>query len=204
MNIYIIYLICLLSGYLTGSILFAYVITKLVKGEDIRELGNNNPGAYNTFNSTGKFWGILTGFLDSFKALIPILIANHFFNLSTISLWLIGVGAIIGHGYPLFFNFKGGRAAGTLMGIYLFFIPYELLASFIIMIFLVIVLIKSHRGVWAPLGIITFSAIACLFFNHTTDVKIIIWLSGLIGLYFNRDSFPKISELILQKNKYKN
>jgi len=190
MNTYLTYLICLLSGYLTGSILFAYVITKLVKGEDIRDLGNNNPGAYNTFKSTGRFWGILTGLLDSSKALIPMLLANYFFDLSTISLGLIGIGAIIGHGYPLFFNFKGGRAAGTLMGIYLFFIPYELLTALIIIPLIVFSLIKKDQGFWTPLGIITLSAVACLFFNHPLDVKIMVWASGIVGLYFNRNFLP--------------
>lgn len=199
MNTYLTYTICLLSGYLTGSILFAYIITKLVKGEDIRDLGNNNPGAANTFKNTGKFWGILTGLLDSSKALIPILLANYFFELSTISLGLIGAGAIIGHGYPLFFNFKGGRAAGTLMGIYLFFIPYELLASFIIIPFIVFTLIKKDHSFWSPLGIITFSAVACLFFNHPADVKIVVWATGIIGLYFNRDFLPIRVKALLQK-----
>lgn len=200
MNTYIIYLTCLLSGYLTGSILFAYVITKLVKGEDIRDLGNNNPGAYNTFQNTGKFWGILTGLLDSLKALIPMLLANYFFNLSTISLGLIGAGAIIGHGYPLFFNFKGGRAAGTLMGIYLFFIPYELLTALIIIPLIVFSLIKKDRGFWSPLGIITFSAVTCLFFHHTMDEKIVVWATGIVGLYFNRYFLPIRVKALLQKD----
>lgn len=200
MDTYLTYIICLLSGYLTGSILFAYVITKLVKGEDIRDLGNNNPGAANTFNSTGKFWGILTGLLDSLKALIPMLLANYFFNLSTISLGLIGVGAIIGHGYPLFFNFKGGRAAGTLMGIYLFFIPYELLAGFIIIPLIVFPLIKKDRGFWTPFGIIIFSAVTCLFFDHTTDVKIMVWATAIVGLYFNRYFLPTRVKALLQKD----
>jgi len=190
MDTYLTYILCLLSGYLTGSILFAWVITKLVKGEDIRDLGNNNPGAANTFKNTGKFWGILTGLLDSLKALIPMLIGNYFFNLSTISLGLIGIGAIIGHGYPLFFNFKGGRAAGTLMGIYLFFIPKELLAAFIIIPLIVFSLIKKDHSFWTPFGIITFSAVACLFFNHPMDVKIMVWASGIVGLYFNRNFLP--------------
>ncbi|MCK4793274.1 MAG: glycerol-3-phosphate acyltransferase [Desulfobacteraceae bacterium] len=103
-----------------------------------------------------------------------MLLANYFFDLSTISLGLIGAGAIIGHGYPLFFNFKGGRAAGTLMGIYLFFIPYELLVSFIIIPFIV--------------------------FNLTTDVKIIIWATGFIGLFFNRTYLPIRVKTLLQKD----
>jgi len=203
MNTYLTYIICLLSGYLTGSILFAWVITKLVKGEDIRNLGNNNPGAANTFRSTGKFWGILTGLLDGSKALIPMLLGNYFFNLSTISLGLIGIGAIIGHGYPLFFNFKGGRAAGTLMGIYLFFIHKELIAAFIIIPLIVFPLIKKDHSFWTPFGIITFSAVACLFFNHPMDVKIMVWASGIVGLYFNRDFLPIRVKVLLGKDANK-
>ena len=187
MDTYLTYIICLLSGYLIGSILFAYVITKLVKGEDIRDLGNNNPGAYNTFRNIGKFWGILAGLLDSLKAFIPMLLANYFFNLSTISLGLIGIGAIIGHGYPLYFNFKGGRAASTLMGIFLFFIPIEFLTALIVIPLIVFSLIKKEYGFWAPFGILISSGVACLFFQHTIDVKIMIWASGIVGLYFNRD-----------------
>ena len=203
MNTYLTYIICLLSGYLTGSILFAWVITKLVKGEDIRNLGNNNPGAANTFRSTGKFWGILTGLLDGSKALIPMLFGNYFFYLSTISLGLIGIGAIIGHGYPLFFNFKGGRAAGTLMGIYLFFIHKELIAAFIIIPLIVFSLIKKDHSFWTPFGIITFSAVACLFFNHPMDVKIMVWASGIVGLYFNRDFLPIRVKVLLGKDANK-
>ncbi|MGB4415120.1 MAG: glycerol-3-phosphate acyltransferase [Paludibacter sp.] len=187
MDAYLTYILCLLSGYLIGSILFACVITKLVKGEDIRDLGNNNPGAYNTFRNIGKFWGILAGLLDSLKAFIPMLLANYFFNLSTISLGLIGIGAIIGHGYPLFFNFKGGRAASTLMGIFLFFIPIEFLTALIVIPLIVFYLIKKEYGFWTPFGILISSGVACLFFQHTMDVKIMVWASGIVGLYFNRD-----------------
>ena len=201
MNTYMIYLLCLITGYLTGSILFAWVITKLVKGEDIRNLGNHNPGAANTFKSVGWFWGILTGLLDSLKAFVPMLIADHFFELSTVAVGLIGAGAIIGHGYPIFFNFKGGRAAGTLLGIYLYFIPYELLASFIIVPLIVYFLIKKDMSYWTPFGLIVLSAVSCLFFNHPADVKIMVFITGMIGLYFNRNYLPVRLKVLFQ-NKH--
>lgn len=190
MNIYLIYLLSLLAGYLTGSVLFAHIITKLVTGKDIRDLGNNNPGAANTFRSTGKFWGVLTLLLDTFKALIPILLANYYFDLSTISLGLIGAGAIIGHGYPLYYNFVGGRAAGTLMGTYAFFIPYELLGATIFVGLIMYFVFYKHMNFWTPLAVITVSATACLFFDHTVEVKSVIWANGMIGLYFNRAYLP--------------
>ena len=192
MNIYLIYLICLISGYLFGSIMFAYFITMLVKGKDIRSLGNHNPGAANTYKHVGAVWGILTGALDSFKALVPILIANHFFDISSISLGLIGIGAIIGHCYPIYFGFKGGRAAATLMGLYLFFIPYELVIAFVVIPLIVFTLIKTNSSYWTPFGLISFSAVLCLFFNHTVDVKIIVFAAGFVGLFFNRNYLPEI------------
>jgi len=87
-----------------------------------------------------------------------------------------------------------------LMGIYTFFIPYELLASFIIISLIVFSLIKKDYGFWSPLGIITFSAITCLFFNHPADVKIVVWATGIIGLYFNRTYLPIRVKTLLQKD----
>lgn len=188
MKVYLVDLICLISGYLIGSILFAHIITGIVKNKNIRELGNSNPGAYNVFRNVGKFWGVLAGLLDASKALLPIMIASRFFHLSNIELGCIGVGAILGHGYPLYYHFKGGRAASTLMGMYLFFITYEFIISFIITILILFTLIKKEYGIWGPTGIIAISSISCLFFPHPLEIKIFVWIAGLITLFFNRDA----------------
>ncbi len=201
MNIYLIYLICLLSGYLTGSILFSYIFTKIATGKDIRTLGNNNAGAANTYKHAGLVWGILAGILDGLKAYIPILIGYHCLHLSPVSLGLIGIGAIIGHGYPVYFGFKGGRGAATLMGVYLFFIPYQLLLSFVVVPLIVYTIIKEHIFAWIPGGIIGLSAIASLFFDHPPEVKTIVWVSALIVLFFNRDFIPKIISKLFRKKK---
>ncbi len=192
----------MLSGYLIGSVLFSYIFTKIVTGKDIRTLGNNNAGAANTYKHVGAVWGILTGTFDSLKALIPILIAHYWLNLSSVSLGLIGIGAIIGHCYPVYFRFKGGRAAATLMGLYIFFIPYELIVSFVVIPLIVFTVIKKNISYWIPFGIVSFSAIACLFFNHPIEVKMIIWVSAFVGLFFNRNYFPKmLKTTFTRKNK---
>lgn len=191
----------MLSGYLIGSILFSYIFTKFATGKDIRTLGNNNAGAANTYKNVGTVWGILTGVFDSLKALIPILIAHHWFNLSSVSLGLIGIGAIIGHCYPVYFRFKGGRAAATLMGLYIFFIPYELVAALVVIPLIVFTVIKRNISYWIPFGIISSSAIASLFLNHAIEIKIIIWASAFVGLFFNRYYFPKMLKQLLQTNK---
>ena len=87
------------------------------------------------------------------------------------------------------------------MGIYLFFIPYELLIALIIIPVIVFSLIKKDQGFWSPLGIITLSAVSCLFFNHSLDIKIMIWGTGLVGIYFNRKYLPIRVKTLLEQNK---
>jgi len=197
----ITYLVSFVIGYLSGSIMFAYIITKIVAGTDIRKLGNKNPGAANTYKNVGPFWGILTGLLDALKALVPILIGNYFFDLSSISLGFIGFGAVIGHGHPLFFRFKGGRAAGTLMGIFIFFIPIELMAAFIVVPLIVFTLVKTNRSYWAPFGIISFSATLSLILSHPLEVKIIVVSVAVLGLFLNRFYLPQMVKNLITKRE---
>lgn len=204
MNTYLFYSFCLLIGYLIGSILFARLITRLATGQNILELGNHNPGAYNVFRNVGKGWGILVGILDAGKALFPMLIARYAFHLQDdIALGCLGIGALLGHGYPLYYHFEGGRAASILMGMLIFFVPYEFLFSFLISGAIVLLFIKKEYGIWGPTLIIAFSAISCLFFPHTVEVKIIIWIGTLITLFFNRDAVQertkKLSPVVKKK-----
>lgn len=188
MNLFLTYLPYLISGYLIGSILFACLITKLAKNQNIRDLGNGNPGAYNVFRNVNKFWGVLTGILDVAKSFIPMWIASRFLQITDVTaLGCIGIGSVIGHGYPLYYRFKGGRTASTLLGMYLFFIGAELLIALIIDAIIVLGFIKKQYGIWGPSILIALSGILCLFFPHETSIKVIVWIGALVTLYFNRD-----------------
>lgn len=188
MNLFLTYLPYLISGYLIGSILFACLITELATNQNIRDLGNGNPGAYNVFRNVNKFLGILTGLLDVSKSFVPMWIASRFLQITdATALGCIGIGSIIGHGYPLYYRFRGGRAASTLLGIYLFFIPIELLIALIIDAIIVLGIIKKQYGIWGPSILIALSGILCLFFPHETSIKVIVWIGALVTLYFNRD-----------------
>jgi hypothetical protein len=78
------------------------------------------------------------------------------------------------------------------MGMYLFFIPYEFIVSFVVVALIVYTIVKKDIFIWIPAGIVGLSAIASLFFNHPVEVKMIIWVSALIVLFFNRDYIPKV------------
>lgn len=122
------------ASYLSGAVNYAIIITRLAVGKDIRTLGNLNPGTSNVLRTVGKGWGILVGFLDGIKGLLPVLLAKLFLfpanNARDLGfLYLIGIAAVLGHCRPVFYKFKGGGGIGTMQGVSLFFLPLEFLFS---------------------------------------------------------------------------
>ncbi|MBD9483769.1 glycerol-3-phosphate 1-O-acyltransferase PlsY [Pseudomonas sp. PDM14] len=110
-----------LLAYLLGSLSFAILLSRLSGGPDPRASGSGNPGATNMLRVAGKKLAILTLLGDLFKGLLPILIASLLgFGIQQ-QAW-IGLAAVIGHLYPLYFRFQGGKgvatAAGMLLGVY--------------------------------------------------------------------------------------
>ncbi|MBT3273782.1 MAG: glycerol-3-phosphate acyltransferase, partial [Spirochaetales bacterium] len=152
-------------GYLFGSINNAIIITRLVKGEDIRTQGNFNAGTMNVLRTVGKPWGILVAVLDALKAALPMLISRlvWFDDLSPAAFFAVfaaGAAAIIGHWKPIYHNFKGGRSVGCSLGVYLFIVPFEFIISFLISGLFVIAFIKNVKfkfGQWVPIVFIVFT-----------------------------------------------
>ncbi len=118
-------------SYFIGSIPFGFLITKIVKGVDIRQIGSGNPGATNVSRVLGKPYGILVFFLDMLKGFLPIFTFDLLFGSHdhSPSLILCGIGVICGHTFPIFLGFKGGKAAATGCGVFLWLAPIPLLVS---------------------------------------------------------------------------
>ena len=104
----------LIMGYLLGSIPFGLLLTKFSGGGDIRSIGSGNIGATNVLRTGKKGLAAVTLILDLLKGTVAVLIARY---LSPDDAVLAGVGAFIGHLYPIWLNFKGGKGVATLMGV---------------------------------------------------------------------------------------
>lgn len=118
-------------SYFIGSIPFGFLITKIVKGIDIRQIGSGNPGATNVSRVLGKPYGILVFFLDMLKGFLPIFtfdLLSGSYGYSP-SLILCGIGVICGHTFPISLGFKGGKATATGCGVFLWLAPIPLLIS---------------------------------------------------------------------------
>ena len=119
-----IYIACFAIGYLIGSINFSILISKKVKGFDLREKGSGNAGTTNVLRSVGKKAALLTLIGDILKGVVAILVAiiagKIVDNLdNALLVQIAGVCVILGHTFPVFFKFKGGKGIATSLGVLL-------------------------------------------------------------------------------------
>src|SRR5438105_7370922 len=112
------------AAYLVGSLSFAVIVSRLMGLHDPRSYGSGNPGATNVLRSGNKTAAILTLLLDALKGFVPVLLVRLFgepLGLGEGTVALVGVAAFVGHLWPVFFHFEGGKgvatAAGVLLGI---------------------------------------------------------------------------------------
>jgi glycerol-3-phosphate acyltransferase PlsY len=126
-------ILSIIIGYLLGSIPTACIVSRLRKGIDIRDIGSGNMGAANVMREIGTPEGIFVGLIDIAKGAGAILIAQTL-NLS--QLWVFGAGftALVGHNFPVFAGFRGGRGSATVMGIFLVLAPKAMLVTLVVVV----------------------------------------------------------------------
>lgn len=132
-------------GYLSGSLPFGLWITRKTHGIDIREGGSGHLTATNAIRQAGWGVGLLVFLLDVAKAFIPVSVAIHL-GLTTGSIALTGALAVIGHCWPVFAQFRGGKGLAVTAGILLALSPLALLVGVGLLIFFVLVIHHAARG----------------------------------------------------------
>ncbi len=119
--------VAVLVAYLLGSISFAVVVSRLMGLSDPRTFGSKNPGATNVLRSGSKAAAILTLLLDAAKGWLPVFLVVQYgdaYGLYSGALALVAVAAFLGHVYPIFFKFKGGKGVATALGVVLGISPW--------------------------------------------------------------------------------
>lgn len=155
-------LLIVVLSYLLGSVPTGYLLVKLFRHEDIRSVGSGNIGATNVLRSGGKGLGAATFALDVLKGAAPVLIAAWIapkFSVPPRSLEaLAAVSAVLGHMFPVWLNFRGGKGVATGFGVFLVAAPLAALAS--IGLFAVIILLTRYVSVASILGAASFPIFA--------------------------------------------
>ncbi len=186
-----------LGCYLCGSLPTAYIAGRLIKGVDIRTIGSGNVGASNAMRLLGKGWGVTVLLIDALKGLIPLLIILHAWLKGNPQLHryaLLGAFAcMLGHMFPVWLKFKGGKGVATGLGVMTALLPLAVAVA--LPVFIVVVYVSRYIS----LGSITaalvmpaaffidhdlatsgelfaFVAVACIFviYKHKSNIKRII------------------------------
>jgi len=121
-------LLVFLGAYLLGSIPFAYLFAKLKTGRDIREMGSGNVGATNVMRTAGKTVGLITLVLDVAKGATAVQLGRYLLE-ETAGGAAAGFFAVLGHAYPVFLGFRGGKSVATGAGAFLMLSPFGILSS---------------------------------------------------------------------------
>jgi glycerol-3-phosphate acyltransferase PlsY len=145
-------LLALALGYLFGSIPFGLILTRFAGKGDIREIGSGNIGATNVLRTGSRGLAALTLILDCVKATAAILIAQRLFDGESVA--YAAAGAMIGHLYPVWLRFRGGKGVATLLGVLITLLPMAADIYAAIWLFLLLTLrISSVAGMAAALSV---------------------------------------------------
>ncbi len=187
-------LLAIVAAYLVGSLSFAVIVSRAMGLNDPRTFGSKNPGATNVLRSGSKAAAIITLLLDAFKGWLPVMLVKWFgqpYGLGDGTMAMVGLAAFLGHLFPVFFHFVGGKGVATALGVLLAinwilgvatlvtwvliaaFFRYSSLASLLAALFAPLYYILGDGVVWAmDKSVVLTTAVMSLFliWRHAENI----------------------------------
>lgn len=176
-------------AYLIGSISTSTVIVKMLTGSDIRQHGSKSAGATNTVRVLGIRWGIAVLLVDLLKGMIALWIVAGMTQANPVALSLSAVFVVIGHNWPIFFAFRGGKGIATTIGVLLWLAPWMTVVALIICVIVI--------------GITRYVSLGSLVFTVLMPILIGIWgahdaalfaaiILALLSIYRHRENIARL------------
>jgi acyl phosphate:glycerol-3-phosphate acyltransferase len=183
-----------IASYLVGSLAFAVIVSKVMGLSDPRTFGSKNPGATNVLRSGSKAAAIVTLLLDALKGLVPVLLVKAYgkpYGLEEGTMAMVGLAAFLGHLYPVFFRFQGGKGVATFIGVVFgihwllgvatgltwiiiaVFFRYSSLASLVAAVFAPLYYLLGNRLAWyaeTPVAVALFVMALFLAWRHRANI----------------------------------
>jgi len=184
--------ITIIIGYFLGSIPVGYLIVNAKTGGDIRKTGSGGTGATNVSRRAGKGAGILTLALDALKGSAAVIIATVVVGDTNHAAWWIGIAgiaAMVGHIFPVWLGFRGGKGVATGVGVFLVLTPVAVLISGLL--FVIIVVFTRYVSLGSMLGAVAVPAFAWLLNDGTPLVFTTLFGAGLI-IYAHRQNIQRL------------
>lgn len=194
-------LISIAVGYLLGSFPTAYIVVKLVKHADIRDIDVGNVGAAATIRQAGIVPGLIVAVIDIAKGAASILIAR-LLNVPDIAILCSGLACFLGHCFPVYLRFRGGQGTASVIGIFIVLTPYVTLIVLGLIGILLLIIRRIFPAICAS-GI--FFPILIIIFNYSINVIIFAFVIIFIMVFRNYRGILKeirhLSDIMRKKSK---
>ena len=195
--------LAIIIGYLLGSIPTAYIAGRLTRGVDIRQIGGGNMGALNVAREIGRGVGAVVLVVDIAKGAGAILVAKYL-GVSQLYIFLAGFASIVGHSWPIFFNFRGGKGAATTIGVFLALVPKEFACSLPIMG--IVIGLTSNATLGVAIGLAFLPLFLWLFGQPLSTIIYAILIALFLGFRYlpaakrSLDKAGKTRDFLIDKN----
>ena len=179
-------------GYLFGSLPFSFLVGKL-RGVDLRTVGSGNTGASNVWRTCGFKWFVLALSLDVLKGFVPTALAYRVLHVDPLVTVLVGLAAMLGHIYPAFLRFKGGKAVATTGGVMFAIHPALIVVSAVV--WTVIYKLSGYPSVASLLGIVIIAIISTVMAmtgRLFPAFSVFVWISLVIVFYLHRANIDRL------------
>ena len=180
----------IILAYLLGSLSFGLLIARVYGGADLRRSGSGNIGATNVARLLGKTAGILTLFGDVAKGLVAVLLAQAWGHASMLPA-VAALAAVLGHMFPLYYGFRGGKAVATALGVFLPTLPLPLLGG--LLVWLVVVAVWRYVSAGSMLAALVVPLLAALW-SYPLPLVLVAVLIALLVLYKHRENLHRLRQ----------
>lgn len=182
--IFVLIIIYLIAATPTGVIL-----SRLMSDEDVRQKGSGNIGATNVYRVAGKLAGILTLVGDTLKGFLPLLAYKSWLAPTPTQLGVASAMAIVGHCYPVYLRFKGGKGVATALGIFLVLSPQAVLGA--VVVFVLTVGITRYISLGSVLAAMS-APLLILMLNHPQPIFLATLLIALLVIWRHRSNIRRL------------
>ncbi len=172
-----------LAAYLMGSFPTAYLLVRVLKGSDIRQEGSGNVGALNAFHQIGVWGAVLALLVDAGKGAVAVLLPA-WVDATDWSIYLSAVFVVIGHNWPVFLRFRGGKGAATILGISLVILPQLTLIALGPTLLVILLIRNVVTGV--GVGFIVLNILTVVTGQEAGQISLCLLLTALVVVTYGR------------------
>jgi glycerol-3-phosphate acyltransferase PlsY len=184
-----LFIFILIAVYLIAAIPTGVVLARLMGSEDVRQKGSGNIGATNVYRVAGKLAGVLTLLGDTMKSFLPLLAFKTWLAPTPTQFGIACAFAIMGHCYPIYLKFEGGKGVATALGIFLVISPKAVLVALII--FVLTVVITRYISLGSVLATLS-APLLILLFNHPQPIFLATLFIALLVIWRHHSNIKRL------------